>query len=121
MVIPIEYLYEHYAREAIKTLFSYFAKSYVETNINEWQQKGEFERADEWQQRVNETIRNEKAKELVKEAEKEFIADRIKNSINKMELGAYDIDNETFLVKSNLFGNLLIPVPHSEAQDFKAN
>jgi len=38
-----------------------------------------------------------------------------------MELGAYDADNGVFLIKSNSYGNMLVPVPASEAQAFKSN
>ena len=100
--------------------FSAFAQSYVTSKINEWQKKDEFETTAEWQQRVNERSRNEKINQLTKEAEKKYIADKSKDLKPKTELGAYDADNGVFLVTSD-FGNLLVPVPRTEAQAFKAN
>jgi len=101
--------------------FSNFAKRYVEDGIAEWQKKGEFEKTIDWQQRVNETTRNEKSKQLLQEAEKAFIAKNTSSTSDKMTLGEYDADNEVFLVKSSLSGNLLVPVPYGEAQSFKTN
>ena len=54
--------------------FSKYAKNYVETRINEWQKKGEFEKTIDWKKRVNEQTRNQKIRELTKNAEKQFIS-----------------------------------------------
>ena len=101
--------------------FSVYAQRYVENKVNEWQKKGEFEKTVDWQNRVNETTRKEKVNQLTKEAEKEYIAENSKNITLNTELGEYDADNEVFLVKSSLSGNLLVPVPYGEAQNFKTN
>ena len=99
--------------------FEAFAKTYVQNNINEWQKKSEYEKTNEWQERVNETTRKEKISQFQKEAEKEYIA--IYGKEFPLELDLYDADNETYLIKSNRYGNLLVYVPQSEAQSFKAN
>ena len=105
-----------------KSLFSYFAKNYVEQKVNEWQQKGEFEKTAEWQQRVTESARKAKAAELLKEAERAYIAERTKGlPFGDMTLGAYDADNEVYLIQNSKYGNLLVPIPYSEAQAFKAS
>jgi hypothetical protein len=103
--------------------FSEFAKKYVEVKISEWQKKGEFEKTADWQKRVTETNRKAKAAELVKEAEQEFIAKFTKDlymTLGEYELGEYDPDNEVYLIRSDKYGNLLVPVPIAEAQAFKA-
>ena len=99
--------------------FESFAKNYVQNKINEWQQKGEFEKTSDWQERVNEASRKEKAAQFLKDAEKEYIA--VNSKTLALELDAYDADNETYLIKSKDYGNLLVSVPQGEAQAFKAN
>jgi hypothetical protein len=88
--------------------------------INEWQKKSEFEKTSDWQQRVNETTRNEKAKQFLKDAEQAYIAKNAQNIQLNFALGEYDADNEVFLITGNS-GNLLVPVPLGEAQAFKSN
>jgi len=106
----------------IANKFSFFAKHFVQDKINEWQKKDEYEKTSDWQKRVNEASRNEKTKEFYEVAKREYIAEKKKNINLKMEiLGEYDADNETFLIKSEPFGNLLVKVPNEEAKNFKAN
>ena len=99
--------------------FESFAKNYVQNEINEWQKKGEFEKTNDWQERVNETARKTQAARFLKDAENEYIA--IYGQDLALEVDAYDADNETYLIKTNGYGNLLVPVPHDEAQLFKSN
>jgi len=102
--------------------FIYFTKNYVEPKIKQWQQKGELERTVDWEQRVNETAIKAKEAELFKEAEKIFIAERSKNfNEGMMTLGAYDADNETYLIRNSIYGNWWVPVPVSEASIFRDN
>ena len=42
-------------------------------------------------------------------------------SINHMELKPYDADNGTFLITSEKYGDILLPVPLKEARSFKEN
>ena len=128
VIVPIVYSSSEIGNVKIEDLkfreykkFSSFAQNYVESRINEWQKKDEFEKTADWQNRVNETTRNEKAKQLLKEAEKEFIAVNSPKISIKMELGEYDADNEVFLITSNPYGKLLVSVPLKEAQTFKNN
>lgn len=102
-----------------QNLFSGFAKIYIESKINLWQQKGESESTADWQQRVNETTGNDKIKQLLKDAEKEYIAAYSKLSKHNLELGTYDENNQVYLIKSNLYGNLPVPVPVFETQYFE--
>lgn len=115
------YKREDYFKQFSERKFSDFAKKYVEAKINEWQKKGEFEKTSDWQKRVNETIRKEKIAQLTKEAEIKFIEGNTRNLNQTMFLSDYDADNEVYLIRSDMFGNLLIPVPLSEAKDFKAS
>ncbi|MDR1342227.1 MAG: caspase family protein [Prevotellaceae bacterium] len=113
---------EQIAREAAyKKTFEYYAKTYVQNAINEWQKKGEFEKTADWQRRVNETTRKAQAADLLKEAEQAFIAERSKGlPLGSMTLGAYDPDNEVYLIQNSKYGNWLVPVPIAEAQSFKS-
>ena len=100
--------------------FSKYAKNYVETRINEWQKKGEFEKTIDWKKRVNEQTRNQKIRELTKNAEKQFISEQSKKIKFTYYLGQYDADNEVYLVKCN-DKELLVPIPISEASAFKSS
>ena len=99
--------------------FSKYAKNYVETRINEWQKKGEFEKTIDWKKRVNEQTRNQKIRELTKNAEKQFISEQSKKIKFTYSLGKYDADNEVFLIKY-YDRNMLVSVPISEAPAFKS-
>ncbi|MCL2040576.1 MAG: WG repeat-containing protein [Bacteroidales bacterium] len=120
-VIPIKYT-ENEADEYLFYLFSPFAKEYVEEKINEWQKKDKFETTTEWQQRVNETTRKAEIDKLTKEARTEFLASRSTGTTLKLSFNPndYDADNETYLIKSGQFGDLLVHVPRKEAPAFES-
>ncbi|MDR1120547.1 MAG: WG repeat-containing protein [Dysgonamonadaceae bacterium] len=99
--------------------FSVYAKFYVQEKIKEWQKKGEFEKTADWQVRVNEATHKAKATEFLKQAKQEYIAEKSKGIILNQSLGDYDADNEVFLIKDAIFGNLLVSVPFNKARDFK--
>lgn len=102
--------------------FSDYAKPIVEKTINEWQVKDEFEKVADWKKRVNEKTRNAKIKELTQQCETEYLKKYMQ--ILKLNLsleGLYDSENEVFLISDPVFGNLLVPVPISEARAFKQN
>ena len=99
--------------------FESFAKNYVQNKISEWQKKDEFEKTTDWQDRVNEASRKEKVIQFLKDAEIEYIVINGKNLT--LELDTYDADNQTYLIKSKDYGNLLVEVPYDEAQFFKTN
>lgn len=119
-------------------------KNKVQAEINKWQEKGEFESTAMWQQRVNEKTRDAKAKELAKQYADEYnrkysaaseeyerqykaVADKFsaiakkKFASQSITLKPYDADNQTFLISTERFGDILLPVPMSEAPAFKAN
>jgi hypothetical protein len=126
-VVPVEYSETELDVKkrvylALNRKFSVFAKPYVEPKINEWQKKGEFEKTADWQQRVNESTRQQKINEYLKEAEVQFLSRAAKSiSHSGLVLKDYDADNESFLAVDEKFGQLLIAVPHAEAPQFKEN
>lgn len=102
--------------------YSEFAKRFVEKNIESWQKKDPYETVAEYQARVSEATRDAKVKELLKEAEKQYIATYTKGlRFNNMSLKPYDAENGVFLVESN-FGELVVPVPRTneEARVFES-
>lgn len=116
----------------------------VEQELAQWQQKGEFESTAQWQQRVNETTRAAKAREIanrisgdynrrVQEARAEYqqkyeaLAQEYCEhrseafASQELTLRPYDADNQTFLISTASYGDILLPVPLAEAQAFKRN
>ncbi|MDE6268350.1 MAG: caspase family protein [Muribaculaceae bacterium] len=122
------------------------AKTIIEKKISDWQVKGEFESTAQWQKRVNEKTRSQMAKKLaddynatlnrtVDKAKEDYarlrselidsyFAPKIeerkelyKNA--RMTLRPYDADNQTFLISSPLFGDILLHVPLADAAAFK--
>ncbi len=90
----------------------------VELAINEWQQKGKYEKTADYLVRVTEQKRAAKIKELQTQIITE-LGQSVFNKNRDFILGHYDADNESFLVKSNLFGNMLIKLPLNKAQAFE--
>jgi len=100
----------------------YFVKKYVEENIAIWQQKGEFEKTTDYQKRVNESTRQNMVQKFNDEAlvkMKEQYANTIK--WEAFFVSVYDADNETYLIQSPELGQFALPVPISDAPDFKKN
>jgi len=112
---------EYLLYDYLDPFFSNFAKNYVEDQINEWQKKDRFETTAEWQQRVNENARKAKIEELTQQAGTEFIAFMSeKTNLNlTFNPDSYDADNETYLIKSKQFGDLLVHIPRKEAPAFE--
>ena len=102
--------------------YSEFAKNFVEETITKWQAKDPYETVSEYQARVTEATRDAKVKELLKEAESQYIAKYTKGvRFNDMVLKPYDAENGVFLVESD-FGELVVPVPRAneEARVFES-
>jgi hypothetical protein len=99
---------------------SFCIKQLVTEKINQWQQKGEFEKISEYKERVNEQNRKIKIKEyqeiVLQELKDEFLKSI---DFSNIELGIYDSENETFLLKDKMLGDLVLSVPINEAQEFK--
>lgn len=111
-------------QKPIAVPFSIFQKKYVDEQISNWQKKGEFEKTTDWQTRVNEVTRKEKIEDFNEDAIEAYA-----NSLHiklgfcysgaSLSLGLYDADKEIYIIKSKDFGNLEVPVPISEAEEFK--
>ena len=99
-----------------------YVQRYVEYKIADWQKKGEFETTAAYQARVNEKSRNDRVQQLTNEA-----IDALKKEYSKtinwqsLALSIYDADNQTFLIKSQQFGDFAITVPIAEAPAFRDN
>ncbi len=108
-----------------KGSFSAFAKVYVDEKLNEWKKKDEFEKTVDWQNRVTEESIKQKRAALYEEAIDVYAESH--NIIweygdaGTFTLGQYDADKEIFVVKSDYFGELQVPVPIDEAKNFKYN
>ena len=104
--------------------YSTFAKNFIEEKIEKWQQKDPYETLDEYRGRVTEAKRDEKIKELKKQAEAEYIS-RYQDKVNlsQLELKPYDAEHGVFLVTSEILGQLIVPVPreNNEARLFESN
>lgn len=104
-------------------LYSTFAKEYVETRIKKWQTKDSYETVEEFQARVTEKTRDTHIKELLKQAEADYIRTYTQHiRFNNMLLKPYDADHRVFLVESK-YGELIIPVPreNNEAKVFESS
>lgn len=103
--------------------YSQYAKEYVESRIERWQTKDPYETIDEYKARVTQQTRDAKIKELLKEAEAEYIKTYTADiRFTDMLLKPYDAENRVFLVESK-YGELIVPVPreHNEAQVFESS
>lgn len=118
VVYPCRYSSAVQARDECQNLFSTYAKKLVETELNSWQKKGEFEKTIDWKKRVTLQTRDAKIKELTQLAEKKYI-EKYQNKDIVIYLMNYDADNETFMMETSKYGNLLVPVPVDDAPDFK--
>lgn len=113
--------------------FSSFLKPKVEAEINTWQKKGEFESTENWKARVNETTRNAKIQELTAKYKQEYKAlvkkyysyveqEKTKSiDLSKLQLCAFDPDNESFMITGLPDADILLSVKTEEAPSFKQN
>lgn len=106
-------------QDALHASYRGFAKQYIESRVNEWQKKGRYEKTDAWQARVNDANRKLLIDSLTTQVQDIFIAEQSKNLTTKASIGAYDADNEVFLINDSRFGNMLVHVPLSEAEYFE--
>ena len=99
-----------------------FARQYVESNLAEWSKRREFEKMDEFEKRMSQDNINAEYERLCREAEADYLKRYSGNiRISDLTLQPYDIDNESYLINSDL-GNIIIQVPlkNKEAETFKA-
>ncbi len=102
-----------------KESFAVFARSFVESHVNEWQKKGKYEKTADWQRRVNESSRSAMVDSLFLMSQEEYIKFHKQNLDVECTLGDYDADGEIFMIQDKKFGNILVPVPISEAAAFE--
>lgn len=103
-----------------------YLKQNIEPAINAWQIKGEFEPTAKWKERVNENTRKVKIDQLAEQYRQEYYDLRIQKRTEQFkktyfELMQYDADNESFLIKSEEVGDILLPVELDAAPAFKSN
>lgn len=104
--------------------FSIFSQKYVYKKLFDWENKGEFEKTTDWQLRVTEEKIIEKTDEF-KEESIEAYAKTLKIKLGfcyigaSLSLGVYNADKEIYIIKSRDFGDLEVPVPIVEAENFK--
>lgn len=104
--------------------YSVFAKTFIEDRIEKWQQKDPYETVNEYKTRVTEEKRDQKIKELKKEAEAEYIRTyQGMVDLTRMNLKPYDAENGVFLITSEVLGQMIVPVPreNNEARMFESN
>lgn len=103
--------------------YSAYAKEYVEQRLEEWQKKDQYETISEYKKRVTEKAREDKVKELLRQAEASYVATYANNvRLRDMALRPYDAEHEVFLAESD-YGEIIIPVPraNNEARLFEGN
>ncbi|MDY3848903.1 MAG: leucine-rich repeat protein [Prevotella sp.] len=113
--------------------FSSFLKANVEAEINAWQKKGEFESTEKWKARVSETTREAKIQELTQKYKQEYQAlvkeyyvkaEQKKSAsidLSKLQLSAFDPDNESFMITGLPDADILLSVKTEDAPSFKQN
>ncbi len=96
-----------------------YVNNYVKAEVEAWQKRGRYEPSNIYLARVTE----EKRDSLIKKLEAEAIGE-LKRKIakstnwNQLEIADYDPDNGTFLIRSETFGDFLLPVAYTEAEAF---
>lgn len=103
-------------------LYSQYAKKFVEDTIEKWQAKDPYETIEEYKIRVTARTREQKIKELLKQAETKYIELYARDvKIKDLRLCPYDAEHEVFLAESD-FGDVFIPVPraNNEARIFES-
>ena len=97
-------------------------KSYVENEITKWQQKDEFETTQQYLSRVNDSSRIIKAQEFYNEKLSKIKKEEAINlRITLFNLGLYDADNQTFIIHSDKYGEIIVPIKSNKAKLFKEN
>ena len=103
--------------------FQTYAEKYVEENLAEWTKRKEFEKMEDYQARVSQNNVYQEYQRLCKKAEESYLAKYAgRLRIADLELQPYDVDNETYLITSQM-GPMAIRVPYNnkEAESFKAS
>lgn len=100
-----------------------YARAYVKDQLKDWMKQGEFEKTEDYERRVSkENIRKEQERLSDVIADKYLTTYANQLAISELKLMQYDVDNETYAVKSD-FGTVVVNVPlkNHEAEIFKSN
>ncbi|MFC2098189.1 caspase family protein [Bacteroidota bacterium] len=89
----------------------------ADKKMEAWLVKDQFEKTDMYQQRISEPNRIEKFTQFQNEAIKE-LASSIPG-VTQLRYHSFDADNEAFVLKNNIFGDLIFVIPLAEARSFK--
>lgn len=97
-----------------------YVNNYVQPKVEEWQKRGRYESSNDYVQRVTEEKRNAMVEKLSAEAVAQ-LKQKIAGIANwrQLQIADYDPDNQTFLIRSSQFGDLLLPIPRSDAETFE--
>lgn len=103
--------------------FQQFARNYVEKNLADFTRRGEFERSEDYEKRMTQENVYAEYQRLCKVAESDYLdtyGRRLR--INDMRLQPYDVDNESYLIESDM-GPVVVKVPlkNKEAEAFKSS
>ncbi len=94
----------------------------VQEKINDWQKKDEFEKTMDYENRVNERSREKKIIEFQDNTIARYkILQARCTDFSDITIGAYDADNESYLLSSKTLGPLIVSVPLTDAPYFKNN
>lgn len=99
-----------------------FARQYVEQNLAQWSKRKEFEKMEDFERRMTPQNVQAEYERLCREAEADYLrrySGHIR--ISDLTLEPYDIDNESYLINSDL-GQIIVHVPlkNKEAEAFKS-
>ncbi len=100
--------------------FGDFAKKYVAHEIKKWQKKNEYETLSQWKERLD-SQREQQIQMLIHKAEQKYTTERQSMLPKIMSLGPYDADNQTYIIKSLAYSDILVKVSRNEAEYFKSN
>ncbi len=107
------------SREEIPTLDE-FAEDFIKTEFERWKERGRYEPTADYAARVTTENAEKKKSELKQIAMDKYIAEySSKIRLDNLRLENYDADNQTFLLISPDFGNIVLPVPRNEAEAFE--
>lgn len=102
--------------------FQEFAHDFVERNLAEWATRKEFEQKKDFEKRITQANVYNEYKRLCMAAEEAYLQKyATKLRISDAQLQPYDIDNETYLINTEM-GPITVKVPlkNKEAETFKS-
>ena len=104
--------------DSIEKTYKYYALGVVSKDLNTWQPKKEYETTAQWQSRVTPETRDQRVKQAITRAKKEYI-ERMRPQAVVVRLGTYDADYQMYSLDLGEWGKQYIQVPLDEAPAFK--